>query len=155
MTMAAAEPVCANGKTPLEVAREWMDAAARCDLPAIADGMAENCLRYGEPTWFVMEKTGYINAYRQYLISFSDYKLEILNTMTSGTTTVFEMIESATFSQPYPLPDGSVIQPSGETYTDHCCTWIDVGSDGLITEVRAYIPTTRGELMARAIAAMG
>ena len=146
--------VCANGKTPLEVARDWMDAAARCDLPAIEAAMAEHCLRYGEPDWMVMEKTGYIAAYRQYLISFSDYKLEIINTMTSGMTTVFEMIESATFSQPYPLPDGSVIQPSGETYTDRVCTWVEVGSDGLISEVRAYIPSTRGPMMARAIAAM-
>ncbi len=153
--MPASEMLCANGKTPLEVAREWMDAAARCDLPAIEASMAEGCLRYGEPSWMVMEKSGYIDAYRQYLISFSDYKLEVLNTMTSGMTTVFEMIESATFSQPYPLPDGSVIQPSGETYTDRVCTWVEVGSDGLITEVRAYIPTTRGQLMANAIAAMG
>lgn len=146
---------CANGKTPLEVARDWMNAAARCDLPAIAEAMAENCLRYGESIWMVMGKTYYINAYRQYLTSFSNYQLEILNTMSSGNTTVFEMIESATFSRPYPLPDGSVIQPSGETYTDHCCTWIEVGSDGLISEVRAYIPSTRGAMMARAIAAMG
>ena len=147
MTMEATAKLCANGKTPLEVARDWIDAAARCDLPAIADGMAENCLRYGEPIWMVMDKTSYINAYRQYLISYSDYKLEILNIMSSGNTTVFEMIESATFSQPYPLPDGSVIPPSGDTYTDHCCTWIDVDSDGLVAEIRAYIPTTRGKMM--------
>ena len=135
-----------QGKTPLEVARAWMDAAARCDLPAIGDGMAENCLRYGEPNWMVMGKADYIDAYRQYLISFSDYQLEILNTMTSGMTTVFEMIESATFSRPYPLPDGSVIQPSGETYTDRV---LHLGgsrtSDGLISEIRAYIPSTRGQ----------
>ena len=153
--MEASETLCANGKTALQVASEWMAAAARCDLPAIAAGMAESCQRFGEPNWMVMEKAGYIDAYRQYLISFSDYKLEILNTMTSGMTTVFEMIESATFSQPYPLPDGSVIQPNGETYTDRCCTWVEVGSDGLITEIRAYIPSTRGQLMANAIAAMG
>lgn len=146
---------CANGKTPLQVATEWMEAAARCDLPAIEAGMAEGCKRYGEPDWMVIEKAQYIASYRQYLISFSDYKLDILNTMTHGMTTVFEMIESATFSQPYPLPDGRVIEPNGETYTDRCCTWIEVGSDGLITEIRAYIPSTRGQLMANAIAAMG
>ena len=132
-----------------------MDAAARCDLPAIAAGMAEGCMRYGEPNWMVMGKAGYIDAYRQYLITFSDYKLGILNTMTSGMTTVFEMIESAKFSKPYPLPDGSVIKPNGETYTDRCCTWVEVGSDGLITEISAYIPSMRSQLMANAIAAMG
>ena len=154
MTSTASQ-TCTNGKTPLEVARDWMDAAARCDLPAIAAAMADSCMRFGEPDWMVMAKAPYIQAYRQYLVSFSDYRLEIVNTMASGMTVVFEMIESATFSQPYPLPDGRVIQPSGETYTDRVCTWVEVGADGLITEVRAYIPSTRGALMARAIAAMG
>ena len=144
-----------NGKTALEVASEWMDAAARCDLAAITAGMAEHCKRYGEPSWMVMDKPGYIAGYTQYLISFSDYRLDIVNVMASGTTVVFEMIESATFSKPYPLPDGSVIQPSGQRYTDRVCTWVEVGSDGLITEIRAYIPSTRGTLMAEAIAATG
>lgn len=144
-----------TGKTPLEIARAWIDAAARCDLPAIRDGMAENCLRYGEPDWMVMGKADYIAGYTQYLTSFSDYRLEIVNTVTSGMTTVFEMIESATFSAPYPLPDGRVIQPSGDTYTDRVCTWVEVDEDGLISEIRAYIPSTRGQLMANAMAAMG
>jgi len=155
MANATPQPVCANGQTPFEVARNWIDAAARCDLPAIESAMAQNCKRFGEPNWMVMDKAGYITAYRQYLVSFSDYRLEIVNTMTRGMTTVFEMIESATFSHPYPLPDGRIIQPNGETYTDRVCTWVDVGDDGLITEVRAYIPSTRSALMANAIAAMG
>jgi hypothetical protein len=144
---------CANGKTVLQVATEWMEAAARCDLPAIAAGMAETCLRYGEPSWMVMGKADYITAYRQYLISFSDYKLQILNTVTSGRTVVFEGIESATLSRPYPLPDGSVIQPNHGTYIDRVCTWIDVDDDGLVAQIRAYIPSTRGKLMADAAAA--
>jgi len=147
--------ICSNGKTALEAASEWMDAAARCDLPTLAAGMAESCKRYGEPIWMVMDKPAYIAGYAQYLISFSDYELDIVNTMASGSTVVFEMIESATFSKPYPLPDGRIIQPSGQRYTDRVCTWMEVGADGLITEIRAYIPSTRGAMMAEAIAAMG
>lgn len=145
--------LCANGKTALQVATEWMDAAARCDIEAIAAGMADHCQRFGEPSWMVIGKADYIAAYRQFLISFSGYKLDIVNTMTSGRTVVFEMIESATFSAPYPLPGGGMIQPSGRSYTDRVCTWVEVGDDGLIAEVRAYIPSTRGQLMADAIAA--
>jgi hypothetical protein len=145
--------ICANGKTPLQVASEWMDAAARCDLEAIAAGMANNCKRFGEPSWFMIEKGDYINAYRQYLMSFSDYQLEIVNTVTNGNEIVFEAIESATFSSPYRLPDGTIIPPSGETYTDRVCTWINVNDSGTICEIRAYIPSNRGRLMADAIAA--
>jgi limonene-1,2-epoxide hydrolase len=144
-----------SSKTPLEIARDWMDAAARCDIEAIADAMAPDCKRYGEPGWMVIGKDDYIQAYRQFLVSFSEYRLDIVNTMTNGRTTVFEMIESARFTQPYPLPDGRVIAPNGQPYTDRVCTWVEVGDDGLIREVRAYIPSTRGQLMADAMAAMG
>ena len=146
--------ICANGKTAHEVASEWMNAAARCDVAKIAAGMAEHCKRFGEPNWMVMNKAEYIAGYRQYLVSFSDYRLDILNVMASGSTVVFEMIESATFSAPYPLPGGRVIKPNGQTYTDRVCTWMEVGSDGLITQIRAYIPSTRGQMMADAMAAM-
>ena len=145
--------VCANGKTPLHIATEWMDAAVRCDLDAIAAGMADGCKRFGEPSWMVIEKADYVEAYRQYLTSFSDYRLDILNTVASGRTVVFEMIESATFTGPYSLPDGSVIQPNGQSYTDRVCTWVEVDDSGLIAEIRAYIPSNRGRLMAEAAAA--
>lgn len=138
--------------TPLEIARAWMDAAARCDIAAIADGMAEGCLRYGEPDWLVIAKAPYIEAYRQFLRSFSDYRLDIVNWMASGRTVVFEMVESARFTAPYLLADGRTVQPSGQTYTDRVCTWIEVDDDGKIAEIRAYVPSTRGRLMAEAMA---
>ncbi len=144
----------ANEEAVLRAARSWMDACARCDIDAITEGMADNCVRYGEPTWMTMGKTDYITAYRQYLISFSDYQLTIVNTVVSGNSVVFEMIESATFSQPYPLPGvGQVVQPSGKSYTDRCCTWLEIDEAGRVAEIRAYIPTTRGSLIADAMAA--
>lgn len=95
----------------LQAARAWMDAAARCDIEAIEAGMADDCLRYGEPTWMTIDKADYIKAYRQFLTSFSNYRLTIVNIVVSGRSVVFEMIESATFSKPYPLPGGGgVIQ---------------------------------------------
>jgi ketosteroid isomerase-like protein len=149
----AGADVCANGKTVLQAAQDWMDAAARYDVDELEATMADGCLRYGEPSWMVLGKADYIRAYRGFVKSFSDYKLQILNVMANGRQVVFEMIESATLSSPYVLPDGTVIQPTGDTYTDRCCTWLEVDESGLISEIRAYIPTTRGELMAKAIAA--
>jgi hypothetical protein len=131
-----------------------MAAAARCDIDAIEQGMAEDCLRYGEPDWIVIGKEPYLAAYRQFLRSFSDYRLEIVNVMADGRTVVFEMIESATFSGPCTLPDGRVVQPTGQSYTDRCCTWLEIDGDAKVSEIRAYIPTTRGRLMAQAVAAM-
>jgi limonene-1,2-epoxide hydrolase len=142
-----------DAATPLEIARAWMDAAARCDIDAIADGMAEGCLRYGEPEWAVIAKAPYIAAYRQFLRSFSAYRLEIVNTVGSGRTVVFEMIESACFTGPYPLPDGRTLQPNGQSYTDRVCTWIEVDDEGKVAEIRAYVPSTRGRVMAEAVAA--
>jgi len=142
--------VCADGRTPEQVARDWMDAAARCDVDAIERGMAEGCLRYGEPEWIVIPKELYVSSYRDFLKSFSDYRLEIQNVLVSGRTVVFEKIESATFTGPYILPDGAAIQPRGATYTAQCGTWIVVDDDGRVAEIRAYIPSTRGRIMAEA-----
>lgn len=141
-----------SGKSPLEIATQWMEAAARCDIDAIAAGMAENCKRYGEPSWMVIEKADYIDSYRQFLRSFSDYWLEIVNVQAFGRSVVFEMIENARFTGPYPLPNGCVIEPNGQSYTDRVCTWIEIGGDGLISEIRAYIPSNRAQLMASAMA---
>ena len=141
---------CANPKSVLQIATEWMEAAARCDLEAIAAGMASSCRRFGEPNWMAVGKADYIEGYKQFLISFADYRLDIVNTMTCGRTVVFEMIEGATFSKPYTLPDGRVIQPNGQSYTDRVCTWVEVDENGLIAEIRAYIPSNRGRLMAEA-----
>jgi hypothetical protein len=145
--------MCTTGRSVIQVATEWMDAAARCDLEAVAAGMAEGCKRFGEPSWTAIGKADYVEGYKQFLISFSDYRLEIVNIVTSGRAVVFEMIESATFSRPYPLPDGRVIQPNGQSYTDRVCTWVEVDEAGLIAEIRAYIPSNRGRLMAEAAAA--
>jgi SnoaL-like protein len=145
--------VCANGKTPLQIAIEWMQAAARCDLEAIAAGMADSCERFGEPDWAVIGKADYIEGYRRFLESFSDYKLDIINSMASGGTVVFEMIESAKFTGPYRMPGGGVVQPNGQSYTDRVCTWVEVDERGLIGQIRAYIPSNRGRLMAEAAAA--
>ena len=150
---AADAVTCANGKSVLQVAIGWMEAAARCDLEAIGAGMADGCRRFGEPSWMVIGKEDYIEGYRQFLISFSDYRLDIVNVVTCDRTVVFEMIESATFSRPYRMPDGRVIQPNGQTYTDRVCTWVEVDERGLIAEIRAYIPSNRGQLMAEAAAA--
>jgi hypothetical protein len=143
-------------KAALRAARAWMDACARCEIDAIAEGMADNCLRYGEPNWMTIGKADYITAYRQFLVSFSNYQLEIVNTVVSGRSVVFEMIESATFSAPYPLPGGGgIVQPNGHSYTDRVCTWLEIDEAGRIAEIRAYIPSNRGRLMAEAIADMG
>ena len=69
--------------------------AATAFSPTIAAGMAEGCKRFGEPDWMVIGKADYVAAYRQFLTSFSDYRLDILNVMTRGRTVVFEMIDAA------------------------------------------------------------
>jgi hypothetical protein len=145
--------VTGSEEAVLNAARAWIDAAARCDIDAIAAGMADTCIRFGEPSWMSIGKADYIAGYRQFLVSFSDYQLTIVNTLVRGPSVVFELIESATFSQPYPFPDGRLVQPNGQSYTDRACTWLEIDEAGKVAEIRAYIPSNRGRLMAEAMAA--
>jgi hypothetical protein len=132
-------------------ARRWMEAAARCDLDAVISGMSDSCKRYGEPDWMVMERDFYAVSYKQFLESFTEYRLEILNVVAQGRSVVFEMVESAKFTRPYPLPNGQIIQPNGKSYVDRVCTWVEVDESGKISEIRAYIPSNRGKLFADAV----
>ena len=62
-------------------------------------------------------------------------------------------IESARLTGPYSLPDGRTVPPNGQSYTDRVCTWIEVDDQGKIAEIRAYVPSTRGRLIAEALTA--
>jgi hypothetical protein len=121
---------------PMTIARAWIRAAQRCDLAAIESGMAETCLRYGEPDWIETGKAAYIEGYRRFLETFSDYSLEVLNARAWDRTVVFEMIESAT------------LKSNGRSYCDRVCTWLEIDETGKVAEIRAYVPSARARLLA-------
>jgi hypothetical protein len=58
--------------------------------------------------------------------------------IASGDRVVCEFTEQGTFTEPYSILPGLVLQPTGESFTDHDCDCFEV-KDGLITEIRAYV----------------
>lgn len=145
--------ICSNGKTPAQTALEWADACARGDLETAAAMIAGGCKRYGGTNWSAVDRDFYLERWKIYLAAFSPYSLKVVNHLTNGRTVALEMIESATFSRPYLLPDGRSLTPNFQSYVDHVCTVVDITDDGLIGEIRAYIPSNLELLIASAFKA--
>ena len=146
--------ICKNGKTPAEIALEWAEASARGDLETAAAMIAADVKRYGTLNWSPVDRALYVDRWRIYLDAFSPYELQIVNHLTNGRSVALEMIEAATFSRPYLLPDGRALPPNFQSYVDHVCTVVDINDDGLISEIRAYIPSNLEILIAAAVKAM-
>jgi hypothetical protein len=143
-----------QGKTPAEIALEWADASARGDLAKAVSMLADDVKRYGGIGWLPVDRAFYVERWKIFIGAFSPYNLKVLNHLTNGRMVALEMIESGTFSRPYLLLDGRVLQPNFQSYVDHVCTIVEINSDGLIQEIRAYIPSNLEMLIASAVKAM-
>jgi len=146
--------ICSNGKTSAQTALDWAGACARGDLETAAAMIAGGCKRYGGLSWSAVDRNFYLERWKIYLDAFSPYSLTVANHLVNGRTVALEMIESATFSRPYRLPDGRVLEPNFRSYVDHVCTVVDITDNGLIGEIRAYIPSNLESLIASAITAL-
>jgi hypothetical protein len=143
-----------NGKAPAAIALAWADASARGDLETAVSMLADDVKRYGGFTWMPLERAFYVERWKIFLDAFSPYELKVVNCLTNGRTVALEMIESGTFSRPYVLFDGRVLQPDFQSYVDHVCTVVAINDAGLINEIRAYIPSNLERLIASAVNAM-
>ena len=143
-----------TGKAPAEIALEWAHACARGDLTTAAAMIAPDAKRYGGLNWSPVARDFYLERWAIYLDAFTPYDLHIVNHLSNGRTVALEMIESATFARPYRLPDGRSLPPNFQSYVDHVCTVVAIDDDGLISEIRAYIPSNLEILIASAVKAM-
>lgn len=146
--------VCNNAMTPTEVALEWASASACGDVDRAAAMIAEGARRFGGLAWSPVDRAFYVERWKIFVAAFSPYHLKVVNHFTNGNAVALEMVESATFSRPYLLPDGRAIPPNFQSYVDHVCTVVEVDEDGLIAEIRAYIPSNLEVLIATAARAM-
>ena len=142
-----------NANTPAAIALEWA-AACASDFDKAVSMLAPDMKRYGGFSWSSVGRDFYVERWKIFFNAFSPYRLQVENYLTNGRTVALEMIESGTFSRPYLLSDGRELPPNFQSYSDHVCTVVDINDDGLIREIRAYIPSNLEILIASAVKAM-
>jgi hypothetical protein len=131
--------LCKNNKTPAQIVCEWVKACARRDGEAAFAMLSDDLKRRGDPDWIPWTKPQYRAMWSGFIEAFPDFKWEITNYVESGNMVVMEMIESGTFTVPYPRGGGKSVPPTNKAYKDWDCAWFEVNDDGLITEIRAYL----------------
>lgn len=136
--------ICKNNKTPGQIVCEWIQASDRCDLEAVFGMLSDDFKRYGGSEWLSLTKAEYRDLWDRYIEAFSDYRSVLRNYVESGRTVIVEITESAKFTRPFRLSDGSALQPTGVGYTDWDCAWFEVNNEGLITQIRAYLTENLG-----------
>jgi ketosteroid isomerase-like protein len=125
--------------TPEEVVRAWSDAYVSKDLDATAALMSEDFVRLGDSThWTPIGKNDWREIMVKFFAAFPDWRWDMTSLIASGDRVVCEFTEQGTFTEPYSILPGLVLQPTGESFTDHDCDCFEV-KDGLITEIRAYV----------------
>jgi ketosteroid isomerase-like protein len=125
--------------TPEEVVRAWNDAYVKKDIDTTLSFMSEDFTRLGDSThWTPIGKQDWGQIMRDFFTGFPDWSWEMTSLTATGDRVVCEFTEAGTFTDPYPVMPGLVLDPTGESYTDYDCD-VFIVKDGLITEIRAYV----------------
>jgi ketosteroid isomerase-like protein len=118
--------------TAEDVVRRFLDAHNKNDLDGAMACLADDFVRMDESATCVpMSKETYREMWARFAVAFPDFKWKTTCMVTSGDTVAIEVIETATFTQPWAC-QGKTLWPSGERYRARICVFFRVNEDGLI-----------------------
>jgi ketosteroid isomerase-like protein len=123
------------------VVREWHDAYSRRDVEKALSYMADDMVRRGELAdgWISIDKPTWGDAMVGFFAAFPDWGWELTRLVASGDQVACEFLEHGTFTVPYEVLPGLVIQPTGDSYEDRDGVFFRVSDEGLISEIHAYV----------------
>jgi predicted ester cyclase len=123
------------------VVRAWNDAYSRKDVDQTLTYMADDLERKGEWSdgWITIDKETWGISMRAFFAAFPDWGWEMTTLVAAGDMVACEFFEHGTFTQPYDLLPGLVIQPTGDSYEDRDGVFLRVNDDSLIAEIHAYV----------------
>jgi ketosteroid isomerase-like protein len=134
------ENTMATKTTPEEVVLAWNECFSRGDVKGSLEFMAEDFVRTGDwGGWISVNRKTWANGQKAFLAAWPDWTWELTNIVASGDWVVCEFEEHGTFTKPFELMRGIMLQPTNTSYEDHDCVLFRVNEDGLIAEIRAYI----------------
>ena len=118
-----------------------MTRISRRDVDTALTYMADDMERKGELAdgWITIDKDAWGGAMRAFFSAFPDWGWEMTAVVASGDMVAGEFFEHGTFTEPYEVLPGLIIQPTGATYEDRDAVFLRVDEDGLINEIRAFV----------------
>jgi hypothetical protein len=125
--------------SPEEVVIAWNDLYSRPDVLGCLKYMSDDFTRVVDsPNFKVIDRKRWAEGQIGFFPAFPDWSWKMQSINSFGNIVAVEFEEHGTFTLPYTTLVGSVIQPTGQSYTDHCGLLFKVNDDGLICELHPY-----------------
>ena len=125
--------------SPETVVNQVIEAFNRHDAEAVGACYAEDTVVHHPGLPEPLKGRDAVIAYDAVLFgAFSDARFEPLApVIVSGNQAVWQIVATATFDAPMPMPDGTVLEPNGAKISHEQAIVSTVDDDGLIVEERA------------------
>ena len=130
--------------SPDTVVNQVIEAFNRHDAEAVGACYAEDTVLHHPGLPEPLKGRDAIIAYDIAIFSaFSDARFAPLApVIVSGNQAVWQVLATATFDGPMPMPDGTVLEPNGEKISLEQAVVSTLDDDGQIVEERAYLDAT-------------
>jgi hypothetical protein len=123
-----------------QVVRAWNECYAAQDIDGAQKFLAPGFTREGEwPEWTIVDGQTWADTQRNFMAAWPDWSWELINLVADEEWVVCEFIERGTWTEPFEILPGHVLEPTGTAYEDRDCVLFRVNADGQIEHVRAYV----------------
>jgi limonene-1,2-epoxide hydrolase len=125
--------------SPQEVLLAWNERYSNQDVAGAVKYMAPDLRRYGDlGYWEPVGVAAWQDMQERFFAAFPNWHWDIQSITANDNRVVIEFLEKGTFTLPYEVMPGLVLEPSGESYEDRSSIHFEVNDEGLIQEFRAY-----------------
>ncbi len=126
--------------TPEEVVRAWNERYVAKDIEGSMEFLSPDFQREGDwGEWTVIEGKTWVDAQVNFMKAWPDWTWELTNVVAAGEWVVCEFTETGTWTEPFEILPGQVLEPTGTPYLDRDCALFRVNDDGKIDYIRNYV----------------
>jgi hypothetical protein len=127
-------------QTPEQVVRAWNERFATQDVVGSVEFLSSDFQREGEwGEWTTVGVEPWVYAQVEFFKGFPDWTWEITHVIAAGEWVVVEFTETGTWTEPFEILPGFVLEPTGTSYLDRDCVLFRVNGDGKIDYIRNYV----------------
>jgi hypothetical protein len=124
-----------------DVVRAWNEAYIAHDIDKALSYMSDDFQRFGDSNrWTATSKEEWGAQMKGFMKAFPDWRWDMTSLhVVDEHLVICEFLEYGTWTAPFELYPGAVLEATGQRYEDHNGDWIVLNDEGQISEIRAYI----------------
>jgi hypothetical protein len=124
--------------SPEEVVMAWNDIYSKPDVLGCLKYMSDDFIRViDSPDFKIINRERWVEGQIGFFPAFPDWGWDMKSIISFGDVVAVEFQEHGTFTKPYTTIVGSMLPPTGQSYTDHSGLLFTINDDGLICELHS------------------